>query len=65
VIKALKDNGIENTAIHNHMLDDEPRAFSIHFWANNAAVKLGLRPGWMLSASRRRADGRVRFRAPG
>jgi hypothetical protein len=45
LIKALRDNGIEVTAIHNHMLDDEPRAFFIHFWANDDAVKLakGLR----------------------
>jgi Domain of Unknown Function (DUF1259) len=45
LIKALRDNGIEVTAIHNHMLDDEPRAFFVHFWANNDAVKLaeGLR----------------------
>ena len=47
LIKALKDHGIEITAIHNHMLDDEPRAFFIHFWANDDAVKLakGLRAG--------------------
>ena len=47
LIKALRDNGIEVAAIHNHMLDDEPRAFFIHFWANDDAVKLakGLRAG--------------------
>jgi hypothetical protein len=47
LIKALRDNGIEVTAIHNHMLDDEPRAFFVHFWANDDAVKLakGLRAG--------------------
>ncbi|HEX4766507.1 MAG TPA: DUF1259 domain-containing protein [Lichenihabitans sp.] len=45
LIKALRENGIEVTAIHNHMLDDEPRAFFVHFWANDDAVKLarGLR----------------------
>ncbi|HLJ72074.1 MAG TPA: DUF1259 domain-containing protein [Roseiarcus sp.] len=45
LIKALRENGIEVTAIHNHMLDDEPRVFFIHFWANDDAVKLakGLR----------------------
>jgi hypothetical protein len=31
VIKALRDNGIEVTAIHNHMLDDQPRLFFMHF----------------------------------
>lgn len=45
LLKALRTNGIEVTAVHNHMLDDEPRAFFIHFWANDEAVKLakGLR----------------------
>jgi len=45
LIKAMRNNGIEVTAIHNHMLDDEPRAFFVHFWANDDAVKLakGLR----------------------
>jgi Domain of Unknown Function (DUF1259) len=45
LIMALRDNGIEVTAIHNHMLDDEPRAFFVHFWANDEATKLakGLR----------------------
>ena len=45
LIKALRDNGIEVTAIHNHMLDEQPRAFFIHFWADDDAVKLakGLR----------------------
>src|SRR6185437_6631411 len=37
VVKALRDNGIEVTAIHNHMLRDEPRAFFMHFWANDDA----------------------------
>jgi hypothetical protein len=45
VLRALRDNGIEVTAIHNHMLDDEPRLFFMHFWANDDAQKLakGLR----------------------
>jgi hypothetical protein len=45
VIRALRENGIEVTALHNHMLDDEPRLFFMHFWANDDAVKLarGLR----------------------
>lgn len=40
LIRALRDNGIEVTAIHNHMLDDSPRAFFVHYWANDDAVKL-------------------------
>src|ERR1700758_3789060 len=45
VIKALRDNGILVTAIHSHMLTEEPRLFFMHFWANDDAVKLakGLR----------------------
>ncbi|PZP68420.1 DUF1259 domain-containing protein [Methylorubrum populi] len=45
VIKALRASGIEVTALHNHMLDDEPRLFFMHFWANDDAGKLakGLR----------------------
>jgi hypothetical protein len=40
LIKALRDNGIEVTAIHNHMIGEEPRAFFIHFWANDDSLKL-------------------------
>jgi hypothetical protein len=40
LITALRKNGIEVTAIHNHMLEDEPRTFYVHFWANDDAVKL-------------------------
>ncbi len=45
VLRALRENGIEVTAVHNHMLDDEPRLFFMHFWANDDAAKLakGLR----------------------
>jgi hypothetical protein len=45
VIKALRQNGIEVTAIHSHMLDEQPRLFFMHFWANDDALKLakGLR----------------------
>ncbi|MGL5166113.1 MAG: DUF1259 domain-containing protein [Afipia sp.] len=45
LISTLRSNGIEVTAIHNHMLMDEPRTFFIHFWANDDAVQLasGLR----------------------
>jgi len=40
VMKALRDNGIEVTGLHNHMLGDEPRLFFMHFWANDDAKKL-------------------------
>ena len=40
LITALRDNGIEVTAMHNHMVGEEPRAFFVHFWANDDAIKL-------------------------
>jgi hypothetical protein len=40
VVKALRENGIEVTAVHNHMLDDQPRLFFMHFWANDDAEKV-------------------------
>jgi hypothetical protein len=40
VIQALQANGIEVTALHSHMLDEQPRLFFMHFWANSDAVKL-------------------------
>jgi hypothetical protein len=40
VMKTLRDGGIEVTALHNHMLGDEPRLFFMHFWANDDAMKL-------------------------
>ena len=40
VIKALRANGIEVTAIHNHMLNDQPRLFFLHFWGNDDVAKL-------------------------
>ncbi|WP_340316766.1 DUF1259 domain-containing protein [Rhizorhabdus argentea] len=45
VLRALRSGGIEVTALHNHMLGDEPRLFFMHFWANENAEKLarGLR----------------------
>jgi hypothetical protein len=45
VIKALRENGIAVTALHSHMLQEQPRLFFMHFWANDEAVKLakGLR----------------------
>jgi hypothetical protein len=40
LIRALRENGIEVTAIHSHMLDEQPRLFFVHFWANDDAQKL-------------------------
>jgi hypothetical protein len=45
VMRVLRENGIEVTAVHSHMLDEEPRLFFMHFWGNDDAIKLakGLR----------------------
>jgi len=53
VIKALRSNGIEVTAVHSHMLNEQPRLFFMHFWANDDVVKLakGLRAALDKTAS--------------
>jgi hypothetical protein len=45
VIKALRENGIAVAALHSHMLQEQPRLFFMHFWANDDALRLakGLR----------------------
>jgi hypothetical protein len=40
VIRSLREGGIEVTALHSHMLGEEPRLYFMHFWANDEAVKL-------------------------
>jgi hypothetical protein len=54
VIKALRENGIEVTALHSHMLNEQPRLFFMHFWANDDALKLarGLRAALDKTASK-------------
>jgi len=55
VMKALRQNGIEVTAVHSHMLMEEPRLFFMHFWANADAVKLakGLKAALDLTNSKK------------
>jgi len=45
VLRTLRANGIEVTALHSHMLIETPRLFFMHFWANAEASRLaqGLR----------------------
>lgn len=45
VLTTLRQNGIEVTALHNHMLNDQPRLFFMHFWAvdDPAVLARGLR----------------------
>ena len=40
VLRALREHSIEVTAIHNHMLDDQPHLYFMHFWANDDARRL-------------------------
>jgi hypothetical protein len=40
VIRALRRGGIEVTAVHNHMLNEEPRIFFLHYWGTGPAEKL-------------------------
>jgi hypothetical protein len=53
VVRALRSNGIDVTAIHSHMLTEEPRIIFLHFWANDDALKLakGLRAALDKTAS--------------
>lgn len=55
VIKVLSDNRITVTSLHNHLLDENPRLFFMHFWANDDAVTLarGLKAALDLTNSRR------------
>jgi len=45
VIRALRQYGLEVTALHNHMLDEQPRLFFLHFWGRGSIEQLarGLR----------------------
>jgi hypothetical protein len=40
VIRILRGGGIAVTALHSHMLEENPRLFFMHFWANDDAKKL-------------------------
>jgi hypothetical protein len=55
VAKALREHGIQVTAVHNHALADNPRLFYMHFWANDDAVKLanGLKAALALTNSKK------------
>lgn len=55
VIRALRSHGIDVAALHSHLIDEEPRLYFMHFWANDDAVKLaaGLRAALDETRSRR------------
>jgi hypothetical protein len=40
VLTTLADNGIEVTALHSHMLTEQPRLFYMHCWATGEATEI-------------------------
>jgi hypothetical protein len=40
VIHTLRNGGINVVAVHNHMLDEEPRIFFLHYWGTGPAEKM-------------------------
>lgn len=63
VLRTLRENGIEVTALHNHMLAEEPRLFFMHFWAVDDAETLakGLRAALVQTNSIMAAHKRITF----
>ena len=55
VVKALRSGGIEVTAIHSHMIGEQPRLFFMHFWANDDAIRLAQALRTALNATRLKA----------
>jgi hypothetical protein len=55
VIRALQAGGITPVALHSHLIDESPRLYFMHFWANDDAVKLarGLRTALDQTKSKR------------
>ena len=55
VIKSLGEHRITVTSLHNHLLDENPRLFFMHFWANDDAATLakGLKAALDLTNSQR------------
>ena len=56
VLRALRSSDIDVTALHNHLGDEQPRLFFMHFWANGdaLAVATGLRKALDATAIRTR-----------
>ncbi len=40
VLKALRSNGIEVVALHNHMTGTQPAVYFLHYWGRGPAEKL-------------------------
>jgi hypothetical protein len=57
VIVALRQAGIAVTALHNHLLLDEPHLFFMHFWASGDAVGIARGLGAALKLTAVKAGG--------
>ena len=55
VVRSLRLNGIEITALHSHMVNDSPHLIFMHFWATDDALALAkkLRAALELTNSKR------------
>lgn len=42
VINALINSGIEVVALHNHMVEESPKVFFLHYWGTGKASKLAI-----------------------
>jgi hypothetical protein len=40
VIRSFTNGGIEVVAVHNHLLDEQPRMFFLHYWGTGIAERL-------------------------
>ena len=40
VLKALRNSNISIVAIHNHMINENPRMLFLHFWGQDNAIDL-------------------------
>jgi hypothetical protein len=40
VVRALSQGGMDVVAVHNHMLEEEPRIFFLHYWGSGPAAEL-------------------------
>lgn len=40
VLKAMRNQGINIVAIHNHMTHEEPRYIFLHYWGKGPAISL-------------------------
>jgi hypothetical protein len=65
VLQALRGGGIEVTALHSHMLDDQPHMYFMHFWAQDDAVTLAKTLRRALDKANVKKTGEETARAPG